>query len=299
MKKVIEICGVTKDYGGGKGVFDLDFAVAEGEVFGFLGPNGAGKTTTIRQLMGFIRPDKGALTIGGLDCRTKTAAIQKTLGYIPGEIALPDDMRGTDFLKFMADYRGIRDTGRVKALCDRFELDPTGSLRRMSKGMKQKIAIVCALMGDPAVLVFDEPTSGLDPLMQNRFIDLVLEERGRGKTVLMSSHMFEEVERTCTRVGILREGRLAAVEDIEALKARRSRRYIVTLATPAAAAAFAALPGLRADPPEGDRVSVHIKDNMAAFTAAMAASPVTAIDAPGQSLEDVFLHYYGKEGGAK
>lgn len=299
MKNVIEIRGVTKDYGRGRGVFDLDFAVAEGEVFGFLGPNGAGKTTTIRQLMGFIRPDKGSLRIGGMDCRAETAAIQKTLGYIPGEIALPDDMRGTAFLKFMADYRGIRDSGQIKSLCERFELDPTGSLRRMSKGMKQKIAIVCAMMGDPAVLIFDEPTSGLDPLMQNRFIDLVLEERGRGKTVLMSSHMFEEVERTCTRAGILREGRLAAVEDIEALKARRSRRYIVTLASAGAAAGFAALPGLRADAPEGNRVTVHVKDDMAVFTAALAASPVTAIDAPGQSLEDVFLHYYGKESEAK
>lgn len=240
---VIALSHITKDYGGGHGVFDVSFAVEQGEVFGFLGPNGAGKTTTIRQLMGFLAPDSGTCTINGLDCRTQTAAIQKNMGYIPGEPALPDDMRGGEFIRFLAAYRGMRGTGRAGELCERFELDASGRIRRMSKGMKQKVAIVCALMHDPAVLILDEPTSGLDPLMQNRFIDLILEEKQRGKTVLMSSHMFEEVERTCARVGILREGRLAAVEEIGTLKARRSRTYSVTLSTPDAAAAFAAAPG--------------------------------------------------------
>ena len=165
----------------------------------------------------------------------------------------------------------------------------------MSKGMKQKVAIVCALMHDPAVLILDEPTSGLDPLMQNRFIDLILEEKQRGKTVLMSSHMFEEVERTCARVGILREGRLAAVEEIGTLKARRSRTYSVTLSTPDAAAAFAAAPGPRVQAAQGCTVTVRVRDGMSALTTAMARFPVTSIDAPRQSLEDVFLHYYGKE----
>lgn len=194
---VIALSHITKDYGGGHGVFDVSFAVEQGEVFGFLGPNGAGKTTTIRQLMGFLAPDSGTCTINGLDCRTQTAAIQKNMGYIPGEPALPDDIRGGEFIRFLAAYRGMRGTGRAGELCERFELDASGRIRRMSKGMKQKVAIVCALMHDPAVLILDEPTSGLDPLMQNRFIDLILEEKQRGKTVLMSSHMFEEVERTC------------------------------------------------------------------------------------------------------
>ena len=154
-----------KDYGGGHGVFDVSFAVEQGEVFGFLGPNGAGKTTTIRQLMGFLAPDSGTCTINGLDCRTETAAIQKNMGYIPGEPALPDDIRGGEFIRFLAAYRGMRGTGRAGELCERFELDASGRIRRMSKGMKQKVAIVCALMHDPAVLILDEPTSGLDPLM--------------------------------------------------------------------------------------------------------------------------------------
>ena len=207
----IEIDRLTKDYGRGRGVFDLTFSVAQGEAFGFLGPNGAGKTTTIRHLMGFSRPQSGSCRIGGLDCLTQSPRIQKDLGYIPGEIALPDEMTGLEFLRFLARYRGVSDFSRAEALMARFELDPRGRIRRMSKGMKQKVGIVCAFMHDPAVLVLDEPTSGLDPLMQNRFIELVLEEKARGKTILLSSHMFEEVERTCDRVGILRQGKLAAV----------------------------------------------------------------------------------------
>lgn len=150
---VIALSHITKDYGGGHGVFDVSFAVEQGEVFGFLGPNGAGKTTTIRQLMGFLAPDSGTCTINGLDCRTQTAAIQKNMGYIPGEPALPDDMRGGEFIRFLAAYRGMRGTGRAGELCERFELDASGRIRRMSKGMKQKVAIVCALMHDPAVLI--------------------------------------------------------------------------------------------------------------------------------------------------
>ncbi|MFQ7003440.1 MAG: ABC transporter ATP-binding protein [Ruthenibacterium lactatiformans] len=288
---VIALSHITKDYGGGHGVFDVSFAVEQGEVFGFLGPNGAGKTTTIRQLMGFLAPDSGTCTINGLDCRTQTAAIQKNMGYIPGEPALPDDIRGGEFIRFLAAYRGMRGTGRAGELCERFELDASGRIRRMSKGMKQKVAIVCALMHDPAVLILDEPTSGLDPLMQNRFIDLILEEKQRGKTVLMSSHMFEEVERTCDRVGILRGGRRGGDRHTEGASQphlfrhafHRMRGSFCGRARPAGAGCA------------GCTVTVRVRDGMSALTAAMARFPVTSIDSPRQSLEDVFLHYYGKE----
>lgn len=292
---VITINTLTKNYGSGRGVFDLSFDVAEGEVFGFLGPNGAGKTTAIRHLMGFLSPDSGACSIGGLSCRNNAAVIQRELGYIPGEPALPDELRGGAFIRFLAAYRGMQDTGRASELCERFELDPSGRIRRMSKGMKQKVAIVCALMHDPRVLILDEPTSGLDPLMQNRFIELMLEERGRGKTILMSSHMFEEVERTCERVGILRNGKLVAVEEIAALKARSNRVYIITLATARAAADFAQTPGLNVQRALDCQVTVRVGDDMQLLTRAMASAPLVSIDAPRQSLEDVFLHFYGKE----
>ena len=292
----IEIDRLTKDYGRGRGVFDLTFSVAQGEAFGFLGPNGAGKTTTIRHLMGFSRPQSGSCRIGGLDCLTQSPRIQKDLGYIPGEIALPDEMTGLEFLRFLARYRGVSDFSRAEALMARFELDPRGRIRRMSKGMKQKIGIVCAFMHDPAVLILDEPTSGLDPLMQNRFIDLIEEEKGRGKTILMSSHMFEEVERTCGRVGILREGRLAAVDGVAALKSARVRSYTVTFADEAETEAFAA-EGFPLRERDGCRATVLVRGNVNGFLAALARRDVTGLESAGQGLEDVFLRYYGKEEG--
>ena len=293
---VIEVKSVTKDSGGGKGVFDISFSLEKGEVFGFLGPNGAGKTTTIRQLMGFIRPQRGRCSILGLDCTSKAAVIQRDLGYIPGEIAFMDDMTGWSFIKFMAAYRGMKNLDRAEELMARFELDSRGKLKKMSKGMRQKIGIVCGFMHDPAVLILDEPTSGLDPLMQNRFVELIREERRRGKTILMSSHMFEEVERTCDRVGIIRQGHLVAVDEVEALKKANRRRYTVTLADEAEAAAFAA-EGLRVAGREGCRVTVEVQTDLQAFIAAMGRHRVSGLEAASQSLEDVFLQFYGEEAG--
>ena len=294
MTSVIRIKNLTRDYGKGRGVFDLSFNVDQGEVFGFLGPNGAGKTTTIRHLMGFLRPKEGRCSILSKNCWSEAAQIQKDLGYIPGEIAFFDDMTGDGFLRFLAKYRGMKGTGRTAELLERFELNPHGKLKKMSKGMKQKVGIVAALMHDPAVMVLDEPTSGLDPLMQNRFIELIIEERARGKTILMSSHMFEEVERTCARVAIIKDGRLVAIDNVDALKAAQLKKYIITLASAEDAAAFAA-EGLDVQHISDARVTVHVQNNLSELIAAMARHPVTNIAAPGQNLEDIFLHYYGGE----
>ena len=264
---MIQVNGLTRDYGGGKGVFDLSFEVAQGEAFGFLGPNGAGKTTTIRHLMGFLRAKAGRCAIGGMDCWQDRHRIQARLGYIPGEISFFSDMTGTEYLRFAARYRGLKDS-RQPELLERFELDPRGGIRKMSKGMKQKLGIVAAFMHDPDVLILDEPTSGLDPLMQSRFIDLITEEKRRGKTILLSSHLFEEVERTCDRVGIIRQGRLVAVDAMDALRQRHVRPYTVTLESEALAQDFARdFSGLRS----GRTVTVTAR----------------------QSLEDIFMHYYG------
>ena len=199
MKNIIEIDHITKDYGNGRGVFDISFQVKKGEVLGFLGPNGAGKTTTIRQLMGFLRPDSGSVQILGMDCFHDAHKIAGSLGYLPGEIAFIDAMTGIKFIRFIANMKGMKDLGRAPELMERFELNPSAKIKKMSKGTKQKIGIICAFMQDPDILLLDEPTSGLDPLMQNEFIDLILEEKERGKTILLSSHIFEEVERTCDR----------------------------------------------------------------------------------------------------
>ncbi|NLC31669.1 MAG: ABC transporter ATP-binding protein, partial [Clostridiales bacterium] len=174
----IEIHQLTRDYGSGRGVFDVSITIKTGEAFGFLGPNGAGKTTTIRHLMGFLRPQLGTCRINGLDCWKDSAVIQSNLGYIPGEMSFFDDLRGDEFLDFFAKYRGSSlARSRSKELMERFEFDPSSKIKKMSKGTRQKLGIISAFMHDPEILLLDEPSSGLDPLMQNRFIDLVNEEK--------------------------------------------------------------------------------------------------------------------------
>jgi len=289
---VCEIQGLTRDYGGGRGVFDLSFSINQGEVFGFLGPNGAGKTTTIRHLTGFLKPEKGCCTIGGRDCWKDRAYIQKTLGYIPGEIMFFEDMTGTEFLSFMANYRKIKSAGRTKELLERFDLDPWSKLKKMSKGMKQKVGIVTAFMHDPEVLILDEPTSGLDPLMQSMFIELVLDEKARGKTILMSSHMFEEVERTCGRVAIIRNGKLAALDNVEALKAAQAKKYVIILENENAAVAFAK-ESLSVLDVSHNQVIVTVQNNIKELISVMNRYPVINIITPNQSLEEIFMQYYG------
>ena len=267
---IIKVERLVRDYGGGKGVFDVSFHVDQGEAFGFLGPNGAGKTTTIRHLMGFLKPASGECSINSLDCWRERDKVQANLGYIPGEISFFEDLSGTEFLKFIAEYRKIGIQNRREELLERFELDPRNKIKKMSKGMKQKLGIVAAFMHDPDILILDEPTSGLDPLMQNRFIDLIAEEKKHGKTILMSSHMFEEVERTCDRIGIIRKGRMVAVDAAAALRERHTRSYTVTLESESAAEAFAIdFNGTR----NGLMVTVTTK----------------------QSLEEIFMNYYGGE----
>ena len=267
---VIEIGNLIRDYGGGKGVFDVSFHVNQGEAFGFLGPNGAGKTTTIRHLMGFLKPKSGRCVINGLDCWGEREKVKARLGYIPGEISFFDDITGTEFLKFIAEYRKIGASNRKGELLERFELDPKNKIKKMSKGMKQKLGIVAAFMHDPDILILDEPTSGLDPLMQNRFIDLIAEEKEHGKTILMSSHIFEEVEKTCDRIGMIRKGRMVAVGAAQTLRERHTRSYTVTLENESAAEAFAAdFNGTQ----NGLAVTVTTK----------------------QSLEEIFMNYYGGE----
>lgn len=292
---VIAIDQLTRDYKNNKGIFDLSFSVNEGEVFGFLGPNGAGKTTTIRHLMGFIKAQSGACSINGMDCWEHRSTIQAKLGYIPGEIAFFNDVKGSEFLDFMASYRGLKDKKRMHDLIERFELDAKGKIKKMSKGMKQKIGIITAFMHDPQVLILDEPTSGLDPLMQNRFIELILEEKAKGKTILMSSHMFEEVERTCHRVAIIKDGRLVAVDDVDKLKANRRKIFIITLDSEADAEAFAKEDNINVTATNQHNVSVEVQNNIQDLIAVMHRYPVTNIAAPNQSLEEIFLHYYGGE----
>ena len=292
---VIEIKSLTKSYGEKKGVFDLSFTVKAGEVFGYLGPNGSGKTTTIRHLMGFLNPDSGDCRIKGLSCRHEAARIQQDVGYLPGEIAFFEEMKGLEYLRFMSRMRGTKWARRVDELLERFQLDPSGRIKRMSKGMKQKLGLVAALMHDPAILILDEPTSGLDPLMQSAFAELIQEEKAQGKTVLMSSHSFEEIEKTCDRVGILKDGRMQGLVQVEALRSHRRRAYVVSFDSQEAQQAFAAS-GVEVLWQGPGQVHVTVTGDLQPLFQALSGSGATGLDVLGQRLEDIFISYYGGNG---
>lgn len=220
MKNVIEIRDLTKDYGAGRGIFGENLDIREGEMVGFVGTNGSGKTTTIRNILGFIRPTSGSVKVNGLSSWENASEIAKLVGYIPGEIAFPDLPTGIDFLKCQAEFYGLKDMTYANELIERLQLDPRANLKRMSKGMKQKTALVAALMNDAPIIILDEPTTGLDPLMRVTFLDIIKKEHEKGKTIFMSSHMFEELETTCDRVALINDGRIIDVADMNDIRRR-------------------------------------------------------------------------------
>lgn len=291
-KTMIEVKDLTCDYGHGRGIFHLSFAIEQGEVFGFLGPNGAGKTTTIRQLMGFVRPDSGTVRILGMDRFADASKIQKEVGYLPGELALMEDMSGIGFLRMMAGIRNMKDTSRMEELIQLFSLDAGQKIRRMSKGTKQKVGLVCALMHNPKILLLDEPTSGLDPLMQNRFAQVILKEKEKGTTVLLSSHLFEETERVCDRVAILRAGRLVATEPMQKL---HRRVYQLTFSREQQAVLA------RECWQDGEvshnvwTVSLKKEQSLQKLLQTALAYGVCDLREKQETLEEMFLHFYGEE----
>lgn len=229
MKPIIEIKRLTKDYGEGRGVFDIDLTVNEGEMVGFVGTNGSGKTTAIRNVMGFLKPASGGVYVNGLEAWTHSSEIVKNIGYVPGEIAFPDLPTGTAFLKSRGEFLGVKNMDYANFLVEKLQLDPRAPLKRMSKGMKQKTAIVAALMADPAVIILDEPTTGLDPLMRDAFLEIIEAEHKKGKTVFMSGHMFEELETTCDRVAMIRNGRLVDVVGMQEIENRPTKEFKIEL----------------------------------------------------------------------
>ena len=208
MKEMIQVKNLTKDYKSGKGIFDFDFSVQEGEVFGLVGTNGSGKTTTIRHMMGFIKGDTGSVKIKGMDCWKDSAKIKKMIGYVPGQIDFPDVGNGSAFLKIQTSLLGMKDLSYMNSLIDRFKIDITAPLKTMSKGMKQKMALVAAFMDQPDIYILDEPSTGLDPLMRDTLIEVILEQKAKGKTIFMSSHIFKELEDTCDTVLFIKNGHI-------------------------------------------------------------------------------------------
>ena len=225
---IISVKNLTKDYGRGRGIFDVSFDIPKGATFGYCGTNGSGKTTTIRHIMGFLKPDKGEVKVKGLDAYKNAEDIMHYIGYVPGEIAFPDVENGSSFLKIQASMFGVTDMSKAEQVINALQLDPTANLRRMSKGMKQKTALVAAFMRQPEILILDEPTTGLDPLMRKAFIDLIKEEKARGTTIFMSNHMFDELEETCDYVAFIKDGHIIDIVDMKEIHNRPFREYEIT-----------------------------------------------------------------------
>ena len=225
---VIEVSHLTKDYGHGRGVFDVSIKVEQGMCYGFLGPNGAGKTTTIRHLMGFSKPQSGSTSILGCDSWNCADELKNAVGYLPGEIAFPKGLTGTEFLDMQMKLRRVKDEAYKNELLERFQLDPSMRVEKMSLGVRRKLAVVTAFLHDPDILILDEPTSGLDPIMQQYFIDFILSEKKRGKTILLSSHIFHEVDACCDRISIIKDGRIVADFVADELKNRSTKIYRIS-----------------------------------------------------------------------
>jgi ABC-2 type transport system ATP-binding protein len=291
----IAVSHLTRSYGKRRGVVDLDFTVGAGEIFGFLGPNGAGKTTTIRLLMGLLRPGAGGARICGLDCWRDAPAVKARVGFLPGEIHLYEKMTGAAFVDFFAAFRG-GPAPRRDEFVERLQLDLAPRIRHLSKGNRQKLAVVQALMHDAPVLILDEPSSGLDPLMQAELIEVLREEQQRGKTIFLSSHTLSEVERVAQRVAIIREGRIVAIEDVEHLRATRERRMEVLLHQPVDPAVFDALPGVRVltTHADGRHVDLAVSGNPRALLELLGTLPIDDLVYGPPDLESVFLRYYDR-----
>ena len=292
----IELRSIVKNYGRTRALRGIDLTIEQGRIFGFLGPNGAGKTTTIRLLLDLIRPTSGAAAVLGLDCQRRSLEVRHRVGYLPGELRMYESMRGDELLDLIDSFRPEkRDPRYRRELLDRLGLDTARSVRTLSKGNKQKLGIVQALMHRPELLVLDEPTSGLDPLVQEEVARLLEDAVRDGRTVFFSSHVLPEVERLSQSVAIIREGRIVAVEDIARLKGRSVHVVEVTFAVEPPAHLFA-LPGVREIRRDGNMVHLQARDGIDAVIKAIARYPVLDLRTEQASLEDIFLAYYSDQG---
>ncbi len=291
---MIQARKITMIYPSKKGIFDVDFSVRENEVFGYLGPNGAGKTTTIRVLMGFMKAQSGSASIMGLDSWNDRDKILMDVGYLPGEIAFFDSMTAMEFLHYMLALRRVKDKTRLKQMIDHFGFDSNMVIRKLSKGNKQKLGLISACMHDPSLYILDEPTSGLDPLMQQQFIQLVKQEKKRGKTFLMSSHSFEEVEKTCDTLAIIKEGKIATIDKVDHLLMQRTKVFTLLLENMHDVETIRAA-GYHITHADGYRIDVRVEGDFKAFFEVIKKVNVLDLSIQQQRLEQVFMQYYGKE----
>jgi ABC-2 type transport system ATP-binding protein len=294
-ESIVRAAALTKFYGRHRGIVDLDLEVRQGEIFGFLGPNGAGKTTTIRLLLDLIRPTSGKAFVFGIEASADPVAIHRRIGYLPGEFTLYDRLSGGETLKYFANIRGGVDRAYQAELVERFELDPSRSFREYSKGNKQKVGLIIALQHRPELLVLDEPTAGLDPLVQQTFFEVLREAKREGRTVFLSSHILSEVERTCDRVAIVRDGRLARVDRVDALRDLATHVVEVRFDRPVDPAAFALLAGVSDVVAEDSTIRLRVSGPLAPVVETAARLPLVDFTSREPSLEESFLAEYGRQ----
>ena len=289
--EAIKTVGLTKYYGSSRGIIGLNLSVEAGECFGFIGPNGAGKSTTIRTLLGLISPTAGSAQIFGKDIGREKEAILREVGYLPSEALFYPGMKVRDILKFSADLRRKDCTEEAGALSDRLQLDTSRKADELSFGNRKKVAIVCALQSDPALLILDEPTGGLDPLMQHEFFDIIRERNRKGATVFLSSHVLSEVQRNCTRAAVIREGKIIACDSVEALAKTNAKRISVR-----GRVELEGLDGIRDRKAVEKGVSFLYSGDMNRLIQRLSEGEISDLSVSEPDLEEIFLHYYGRAG---
>ena len=297
MSAIIQTNQLTKSYGRSRGIIDVTFDIQEGEVFGFLGPNGAGKTTTMRTLMGLLRANSGSATIGGLDCWAQSTEVKKLVGYLPGEFTFDPGLRGAQIIEYLGHLRGGVDQAYVLSLVERLDFDPGKRFREYSHGNKQKLGLVQAFMHKPRLLILDEPTSGLDPLNQQEFYKLVAEVHAGGRTVFLSSHILPEIEQTCDRVAIIREGRLVKIDHVSALKDLHQHEVEINFAGPASVEWFKNVAGVTSVAQGADEhtLQLNVQGELTEIIRIAGEHHATNIETHEPSLEEVFLRFYEPE----
>ncbi|HZU02604.1 MAG TPA: ABC transporter ATP-binding protein [Ktedonobacteraceae bacterium] len=297
MSLIIQTNRLTKSYGRSRGILDVTIGIQEGEAFGFLGPNGAGKTTTMRILMGLLHASSGSATIGGLDCWQASTQVKKLVGYLPGEFNFDPGLRGAQIIEYLSHLRGGVDQLYVRALVERLGLDPSKRFREYSHGNKQKVGLVQAFMHKPRLLILDEPTSGLDPLNQQEFYHMVTEVRADGRTVLLSSHILPEVEQTCDRVAIIREGRLVKIDHVSSLKEIRQHDVEISFAGPAEASWFKNVAGVTGVAQGADErtLQLNVQGPLTEIIHLASQHDAMNIATREPTLEEVFLRFYEPE----
>ena len=291
---VIEINKLTKYYGKARGIVDVSFNVQAGEIFGFIGPNGAGKSTTIRTLLALIYPTSGSATIFGRDCIKAGAEIRQQIGYLPSEVFYYDNMKVIDLLKYSASFYPNVRYNRINELAEIMDLDLNRKIDDLSYGNKKKVGIVQGLLHSPKLVILDEPTGGLDPLMQHKFFELIHEENKKGVTVLFSSHILSEVQKICTRVGIIKDGKMVKVEEISTLEHNNYKRFRIEMLELVPVDYFN-LPGISNVSVEDKTVSFIFNGDINKIIEKLYARKVINLIVEEPSLEEIFMHYYEKE----